>query len=107
MWKVRILKLIGMTFKKIPVETLLAITLTWILKKVSTKVDIEKVLTTIKHCTEALGIMSDIISNSEVSDKEVNMTTSTVNGLRIELLDAWSKQKPAKEIESKIASIIK
>ena len=107
MWKVRILKLIGMTFKKIPVETLLAITLTWILKKVSTKVDIEKVLTTIKHCTEALGIMSDIISNSEVTDKEVNIATSTVNSLRAELLTAWSKQKSGKEIEAKLADISK
>jgi hypothetical protein len=102
MWKIQLMKILGILFKSIPLETLLAKIFSWTIKKMASPEDITKVSLSIKRCVQSLNIMSDIIADSEVSEDEISIATTEANALRVKLIEAWSNMESAKSIEAKL-----
>jgi hypothetical protein len=102
MWYVKLFNFISIIFSKLPLQTILAKALSWSIKKISSVDDMMKVAKSIKHCTESLNIMSDILEDAVITEDEIKLGTSTISKLKIELIEAWSNKQSAKDIEKVI-----
>jgi len=98
--------LITIILKALPLETIVAHAVSYMLAKITEKKDpvaLEQIAKSAVHIAEVVAVLNDVLEDGTLTATEVSESKQKLFDLRMTLLNVWAKQRPAKGIEKAIA----